>query len=92
MIDDRAELRRRGTLICQRLAADVEKITPAGIGRWERAWKIVGNSSADFMIAIAAWEAEPDEKAQDQVRAAYRVVLDAWRRAVAEWERQGAER
>lgn len=86
-------VRERGTEICRRLARDVESIVPKGIGRWPRAWEIVAEADADFMAALTAWEADPgNEAAKQRVREAYRAVVDAWRQAVAEYEREGAGR
>ena len=88
----REELRRRGTLICRGFSAEVATIAPAGIGHEERVWDSVAEADADFMAALTGWEAEPSDEAKDRVRATYRAVIGAWRRAVAEFEREEAER
>lgn len=79
--------------ICRRLTEDVASIAPKGIGRWDRAWEIVDQPSADFMAALSAWESDPtSEPAKQGVRDTYGAVLDAWREAAAAWEREGAGR
>jgi hypothetical protein len=83
------ERRERGTKLCERLAEDVASIVPKGIGRWDRAWDIVGGPDADFVAELTAWEAEPGTAALERVRGSYRAVLAAWQRAADEY---GAER
>ncbi len=84
----RKELRERGKQICERLTVAVEQDTPEGLGRWPRAWEITAAPSADFMLALAIWEAEPDAESADKVKAAFDAVLNAWRRAANEYELQ----
>lgn len=86
------EARDRGTLICRRLATDVAKLTPPGIGRWRRTWEIVSHADSEFLAALSTWEAAPSRAAAARVREAYAAVLDAWRSAVAAFERREAER
>lgn len=86
-------VQERAREICRRLARDVESIVPTGIGRWARAWEIVADADASFIGALAAWEGDPtNERAKQRVRDSYAGVLEAWRHAVAEYERSGAER
>ena len=80
------ELRERGTQICERLCREVAEIAPEGIGRWNRAWEIAAEPDVEFMLALALWEADPNEDAKVRVRAAYNAVLDAWRRAAADFK------
>jgi hypothetical protein len=83
----------RATEICRRLATDVASIAPPGLGSWDRTWDIVADADTDFMIALTAWEADPtSEETKQQLRAAYARALDAWREAVAEWQREAAGR
>ena len=79
--------------VCQNLTAEVAGIVPKGIGGWVPAWDIVAASDAEFMVALTAWEADPTEGAQSEVRSAYYAVLDAWREAVSAYEgiRQGTQ-
>ena len=87
-----AERREGGVRLCRRLAKDVAHLAPEGIGRWDRAWDIVGPSDAEFMLALAKWEETGSEDDKPALRAAYFAVLDAWRQAAAEYGRQGAGR
>ena len=87
-----AARRERGTLLCRQLAGEIEKLAPTGIGKWARTWAIVSEADASFMIALAAWEATGSEDDLPPLRTAYHAVLEAWRRAATEFERQGVER
>jgi hypothetical protein len=89
---DLADRRERGTELCRRLTADVTSIAPPGIGRWGRAWEIVADADSSFMIALTSWEATGDDSMRPALRAAYARALDAWREAVAEWQREAADR
>lgn len=84
--------RERGRELCRRLCQDVASIAPAGIGRWGRAWEIVDPPSADFMVVLFRWEQTGDDAERPALKAAYRAVLDAWRDAAAEYEREVAGR
>ena len=86
------ERRERGTELCSRLAKRVAEIAPAGIGRWDRAWDIVAEPGAKFIVALTAWEAEPSSVTKERIRITYNNVLRAWRRAVAEYESERAGR
>ncbi len=91
MIDDRAAIRERGTLICRRLSADVASLVPPGISSWDRAWDLTAGADSNFMVALTAWEAGPSDATKAAVKRTYGAVLAAWRAAVAEYE-QGASR
>lgn len=78
-----ADRQRSGTAICQKLAERVSRIAPAGLGRWEATWRIVGPPSATFMAALVAWEATGSTVAEDQLRSAYVSLVHAWERAAA---------
>ncbi len=86
------ERRRRGTELCKRLAAEVATLTPPGIGAWPRAWEIVAPADAAFLIAVVAWESDPGERAKGKLRERHVAVLDAWRRAGAEFLAERTER
>jgi len=75
-----AERRERGTTLCRQLAEEVARIAPPGLGRWDRAWEIVGPPSADFMAALTAWEADPSPRTKEAVSEAYVELVYAWRR------------
>lgn len=87
-----AERRERGTLLCRQLADEVASIAPGDIGRWERAWEIVAGADTAFLVALTLWETTGADGDLPALRAAYGNVVTAWRRAVAEYEREGAER
>ena len=82
----RTELSDRATQICQRLSKAVSELVPEGIGYWPEAWEIVAKSDADFMLALAMWEADPTDESAAGVKAAYKAVLNAWRRAATEYD------
>ena len=84
----RDELHDRGTRICERLSREVAEVAPDDIGGWERVWDIVAAPDASFMVALDAWEAEPTGDTKVGLKAAYKAVLDAWRRAATEFENQ----
>ena len=79
----------RGTELCRRLSSAVAALAPRGIGRWERAWEIVGPADSEFMIALTAWEADPTDAPMARVESAYKAVLCAWAEAIREYEEQG---
>jgi hypothetical protein len=79
------ERREQGTELCRRLAADVAKVAPPGLGAWAPAWDAVASADAAFMVALTAWECDPSERTRLRLRDAYRTVLAAWKRAAAEY-------
>lgn len=88
------ERRRRGTMLCEKLTREVAEIAPPGIGHWDRAWELVSDADASFMLALTRWEATGSDDDKPALREAYFAVLNAWRTATAEFNRhqQGAER
>jgi hypothetical protein len=78
-----AEVGRR---ICENMAREVEQIAPPGIGRWEPVWEIVASASAEFMIALCAWEDSPSEELEAQVRYWGDEVMAGWHEAVQKFE------
>ena len=78
-----AEVGRR---ICENMAREVEQIAPPGIGRWEPAWEIVASASAEFMIALFAWEDSPSDKSEALVRYWGDEVMARWHEAVKKFE------
>ena len=54
--------------VCENMAREVQQIAPPGLGLWEPAWEIVASASAEFMIALCAWEQSPSETLEAQVR------------------------
>ena len=80
------ERRERGTELCRRLSADVDKAVPKDIGAWSPAWEIVGDADAEFMLALTKWESTGTAPDKAALRAAYAEVLNMWRRALAAWE------
>ena len=81
-----ADLRDRGTRICQRLSQAVSELVPEGIGCWPEAWDIVAKSDADFMLALAMWEADPTDESAAAVKVAYGAILKAWRLAATQYD------
>jgi len=86
------ERRERGLDLCRKLAEEVARIAPRGLDRWDRTLEIVGPPSADYLVALTAWEAEPGPDRVQDVREAWHALLDAWRRAAALYRERGAHR
>ena len=78
-----AEVARR---ICDNIARQVQQMAPPGIGRWEPAWEIVASASAEFMIALCAWEQSPSETLEAQVRYWGDEVMAGWHEAIKKFE------
>ena len=74
-----------GRQVAENLTAEVTRIMPEAIFRWDPVWEMVGDSDAAFLVVLFAWEAHPTDEGEARVRAAYHAVLQAWRLAVAEW-------
>ena len=88
-----AEKRReRGTELCRRLAQDVAAFVPEGIGSWEPAWDIVAEPDIAYLEALTGWEAAPSDETKSAVREAYHAVVEAWREAAHQYEREIAGR
>jgi hypothetical protein len=79
-----------GRKMCERLAAAVSAIAPAGIGAWPQAWEVVGPASADFMELLTRWEDTGKKALLPRIRTAYDDVLAAWKRAAEQYERETA--
>ena len=82
----RTDLCDRAKRICHHLSQAVTELVPEGIGRWPGAWDMVAEAGADFMLALATWEADPSHESAASVKAAHDDVLEAWRRASAEFD------
>jgi len=82
----RTDLCDRAKRICCHLSQAVRKLVPEGIGRWAGAWDIVAKSDADFMLALARWEADPTDESAAAVKVAYQAALKAWRLAVKQYD------
>lgn len=83
-VDGRAERERRATQLAQGLARRIGAMSadgtlPPHLGRWHRAWEIVGPASEDYMEGERRFVAgELDEDAMGRLG---RAVLNAWRDA-----------
>ncbi len=73
--------RHRGSLLCIRLAEDISRVVPDGIGTWDHAWEIVAAADTAFMLALLEWEATGQAALKRPLRDAYFAVIDAWREA-----------
>ena len=78
----------QGAALCRRLSERIAEIAPEGVGQTDWVWELVAEPDASFVIALSAWESDPKEDAKARVKDAYDAVLDAWRRAAAEFEKQ----
>ena len=83
------ERRRRATLLCVELTTAVNQLAPTGIGGLSELTDIVGDADGAFMRALFEWERTGDGDL-DRVRSAYDGVLDAWREATRQFERETA--
>ena len=72
--------------VCENIARDIHQMAPSGIGRWEPAWEIVASASAEFMIALCAWEQSPSEELLTQVRYWGDEVMARWHEAIKKFE------
>ena len=72
--------------VCENIARDIHQMAPSGIGRWEPAWEIVASASAEFMIALCAWEQSPSENREAQVRYWGDEVMARWHEAITKFE------
>jgi hypothetical protein len=79
-LEGRADAGRR---LCRKLAGDVRELAPAGIGRWDPAWRTVSAATDAFLDTLAAWESTGSDALLPELRARYFAVLDAWRTAAA---------
>ena len=61
------------------------RLSLPGIGAWPSAWDMVAEADSTFLLALATWEASPEERSPPRVRDAYIAVVEAWRRAVGEY-------
>lgn len=84
------ELRRPWSdRLCRRLHDLVSNETPAGLGHWNEAWRIVEAPSDDLLKRLERWE---DAGAPEDKRAASdaaRAVRAAWRDAAGRWRAAG---
>ncbi len=81
-------------LVARRLARRVARVAPPGLGRWQRAWELVGPPSERFVDLLVEWEhADPadgqDEVRKQMIRAAADDVVQAWAAAARLWEDAG---
>jgi hypothetical protein len=81
--NDRSDAAAR---LCRRLADDVGRIAPPGIGLWAPAWSGVAAASDRFLDLLSEWERTGDEAVLPDLRRAYYQVLDAWRSAAGRYE------
>ena len=72
--------------VCENIARDIQQMAPSGIGRWDPAWEIVASASAEFVLALFAWEDSPSEELEAQVRYWGDEVMERWREAVQKFE------
>jgi len=75
-----------GRQVCENMAREVQQIAPSGLGRWEPAWEIVASASAEFVLALFAWEDSPSEELESQVRYWGDEVMARWHEAVQKFE------
>jgi hypothetical protein len=80
---DRSAAARR---LCRRLADEIARIAPSGIGLCEPAWSSVAAASDDFLDLLYDWEQTGDEAVYPDLRCAYLDVVAAWQAAVARHE------
>ena len=79
---------RKGREVCEKLVQRIGEVAPTGIGFWAEAWMIVDGPSADFMLALSSWEADPTVESMARVTETYERVVRAWRQAGLEFTRR----
>lgn len=67
--------------ICQRIAFEIDRVTPEGLGHWDLAWKIVEGPSNDFLDGLALWEEEDTERTRETLNWAATELVKAWAEA-----------
>lgn len=72
------------------LSAAVHSIALEGMGTWDRTWTIVDAPSAEFLIALSAFESDPCPKSRARVDATTGRLIEAWRDAAAQFELERA--
>lgn len=84
--------RGRSAELCRRLAADVAKVAPAGLGTWGPAWEIVAAPSGRFLGLLNEWEATGAPELRPQIREAYDATVAAWTEAARRYAGRKRER
>ena len=75
-----------GRRICENLGREIQAICPPGIGRWDPAWDLVASADVEFMLALFAWEDQPSEELEAQVRYWGDELMDRWHEASRRFE------
>lgn len=78
-----ADRQQRARKLCEQVAIAVSIISPKGLDRWDGLWEFVDGPNADFLIALASWEADPTDKAALAIEVWYGGLCHAWRLASA---------
>lgn len=74
------------TIALKQLAAAVAAVTPPGIEHSPEARAMTAGADADVLIAATAFEADPNDRTRDRLKAAYVGALNSWRAAAARYE------
>ena len=82
------ERQAKGKILCQKLFTQVGLMAPEGISHWDRAWEIADPAQAHFWVMLTAWEADPSDLTMQRVSDAYDGVLEAWKEAARQYERE----
>lgn len=77
--------RDRATELCRRLATDVARVAPPGLGTWEPAWKIISDPSDRFLDLLNEWEATGTPELRPAISEAYDAVVAAWTDAASRY-------
>ncbi|HCO13200.1 MAG TPA: hypothetical protein DIT46_03385 [Gemmatimonadetes bacterium] len=72
--------------VCENLGREIQAICPPGIGRWNPAWDLVASADVEFMLALFAWEDQPSEELEAQVRYWGDELMERWREAARRFE------
>ena len=73
--------RDRSRKVCRLLSERIAQVTSPGLGRWDPAWILVEDPSAQFLDALRTWEATGAEEAMERAKRLALDVLKAWKEA-----------
>ncbi len=79
---------KTGRQLCERLVKRIGEVAAAvPLGHWP---PIADAPSAEFIIALSAWEIAPSNLTMQRVTDTYESVIEAWRVAASEYSAERA--
>ena len=83
------ERRLKGREVCEKLMERVDEVAAAvPLGHWP---PVTDAASAEFIIALSAWEIAPSNLTMQRVTDTYESVIEAWRTAASEYSAEKSE-